>query len=80
MAGPKRHSRIKVNNFAAGMIEWYGRRWWQEKGWAKEKQSPLSNKAQPLSGASHKGRGNQKIVKNGWQTVQANYRKRMSNR
>ena len=47
---------------------------WQEmvakkKGWAKERQSPLSSKAQPLSGASHKRKENQKIVKNRQQTV-----------
>ena len=51
-----------------------------EKGWAEEKQSPPSSKAQPLSGASHKGKGNQKIVKNGWQTMQANLGKCMSSR
>ena len=58
MAGPKRSARIEANNFAAGMIDWYGRRWWQKKEWAKERQSPPSSKAQPLSGASHKGKGN----------------------
>ena len=66
---------IEANNFAVGMIEWYGKRWQQEKGWAKEKQSPLLSKAQSLGRASHKGKGNQKIVKNGWQTVQANHGK-----
>ena len=69
MASPKRPNRIKVSKFAAGMIEWYGRRWEQKKGWAEERQSPPSSKAQPLSGASHKRKGNQKIVKNGQQTV-----------
>ena len=44
------------------------------------KKGKPSNKAQPLSGASYKGKGNQKIVKNGWQTVQANHGKRMSNK
>ena len=36
---------FKANNFAAGMIEWYGRRWEQKKGWAKERQSLPSSKA-----------------------------------
>ena len=66
---------IEANNFAVGMIEWYGKRWQQEKGWAKEKQSPPLSKAQSLGRASHKGKGNQKIVKNGRQTVQANHGK-----
>ena len=57
MASPKRSSRIEANNFAVGMIEWYCRKWYQEKGWAEEKQSPPSSKAQSLSRASHKGKG-----------------------
>ena len=40
---------------------------WQEmvaeKGGLKKWQSPPLSKAQPLSGASHKRKGNQKIVK-----------------
>ena len=52
----------------------------RKKGWAEERQSPPLNKAQPLSGASNKRKGNQKIVKNGRQTVQANYGKQMSGR
>ena len=62
MASPKRPNRIKANNFAAGIIKWYGRRWQQEKGQA-EKQGPPSSKAQSLGRASHKGNGNHKIVK-----------------
>ena len=58
MAGLKRPNRIKANNFATEMIECYGRRGWQEKGWAEEKQSPSLSKAQSLSRASHKGKGN----------------------
>ena len=50
------------------------------KKWAKEKQSPPSSKAQSLSRASHKGNGNQNIVKNEQKTVQANHGKRMSSR
>ena len=57
---------------------------WQERvagkrvGWRKVK--PPSSKVQSLSRASHKGKRNQKIVKNGRQTVQANHGKRMSSR
>ena len=51
-----------------------------EKGWAKEKQSPPSSKAQSLSRASNKGKENQKIVKNERQTVQTNHGKCMSSR
>ena len=47
MADPKRPNKIETNNFAAGMIEWYGKRWLQEKGWAEEKQSPLLSKPSP---------------------------------
>ena len=39
-----------------------------------DKQGPAPNKA------SHKGKGNQKIVKNGQQTVQVNHGRRMSSR
>ena len=49
-----------------------------EKRWVEERQGPPSSKAQPLSGVSHKRKGNQKIVKNDWQTMQANHGKRMS--
>ena len=52
----------------------------RKKGWAEERQSPSSSKAQPLSKASHKGKGNQKIVKNGRRNVQANHGKRMNSR
>ena len=52
----------------------------KKKGWAEERQSPSSSKAQPLSRASHKGKGNQKIVKNGRQNVQANHGKCISNK
>ena len=48
-------------------------------GW-RQNQSPPSSKAQSLSRASHKGKGNQKIVKNKWQTVQVNHGKCMSSR
>ena len=52
----------------------------RKKGGLKKKQSPPSSKAQSLGRASHKGKGNKKIVKNGWQTVQTNHGKRMSSR
>ena len=52
----------------------------RKKNGLKKKQSPPSSKAQSLGRASHKGKGNQKIVKNGRQTVQANHSKHMSNR
>ena len=52
----------------------------KKKGWAEERQSPPSSKVQPLSKASQKGKGNQKIVKNERQNVQANHNKRMSSR
>ena len=52
---------------------------WQNGG-LKKKQSPLSSKAQSLGRASHKGKGNKKIVKNGRQTVLANHNKHMSSR
>ena len=34
-----------------------------EKSWAEERQGPPSSKTQPLSEASHKRKGNQKLVK-----------------
>ena len=63
MACVKGPNKIEANNFAAGMIEWYGKRQQQKKWWADEKQSPLSSKAQSLGRASHKGKWNQKNSK-----------------
>ena len=52
----------------------------RKKGGLKKKQSPPSSKAQSRIGQAIKGKGNQKIVKNERQTVQANHGRRISNR
>ena len=50
------------------------------KRWAKEKAKSIIKQGPALNRASHKGQGNQKIVKNRQQTVQANYGRRISSR
>ena len=52
----------------------------KKKGWTEEKAKLTIKQGPAPSRASHKGRGNQKMVKNGWQTVQANHGRRMSSR
>ena len=47
---------------------------------SKKRGGLKKSKAQSLGRASHKGKRNQKIVKNGRQTVQVNHGKRMSSR
>ena len=80
MSSPKRPTEFEVTqlcNRNDGVV-------WQEivarKGWAEEKAKPTIKQGPTPNKASHKGKRNQKMVKNGWQTMQTNCGRRMSSK
>ena len=50
----------------------------RNKGGLRKKGKPTIKQGPAPNRASHKGKGNQKIVKNGWQVVQTNHGRHMS--
>ena len=52
----------------------------RKKGGLKKSKAHHQVRPSPYVGQAIKERGNQKIVKNGWQTMQANHSKRMNSR